>query len=123
MRRSGVNIDRKTFYYALRVPAGAHVICELQLPKTPSSSLLQTINLELNALYLELEPGKVNYIGDYRISPKSFVDLVGNSILITDTPLVYLNALEPESKIVKHLQQGIYQMFVSTYSYACGSKT
>jgi len=31
--------------------------------------------------------------------------------------------LEPESKIVKPLHQGVYQTFLSTYSYACGSKT
>lgn len=79
----------KPKYYAFRIPAGAHAICEVQVTR-PTSAYYEPHSLKYAAPAFEFAAGKVNFIGEISLMTKSIVTMSEGSgtILIEDTGIL-----------------------------------
>jgi hypothetical protein len=81
-------------YFAFRIPAGRHAICEAYFSKADMPGY-ETRSFMFSAPLFDFVPGKINFIGDLSTSRKSIVTLSDNtegdsSILIQDTSVMYI---------------------------------
>lgn len=84
----------KPKYYAFRIPAGAHAICEVLVTR-PTSAYYEPHSMKYAAPVFEFAAGKVNFIGEISLMTKSIVSMSegdgGGTILIEDTGILAAN--------------------------------